>query len=399
MEKLDAWATDARNCPSDHHPIALQGLPTRPLSRTLIPGTDYCVMPLVFPMPPLAPLTAHVLAITFAGAYVGSIYLSKHARLAGRPRDDPAVIKARLRAVALATLACCAAIVAVLAALVPAHTPHVSPPPSPGNSALTTTGTQRTAAILDTARVRLGLTLAHLRPAHFLLTPLLFLGPLSARALAAPSYTALYADAAALAREAGGTWVGARNLLVAPLTEEAVFRACVLAAYQLAGLGRGAGVGASPLAFGLAHVHHAWEVWTRYGRTPAAARRAAISSTVQLAYTTAFGAYTALLFLRTGSLLPPLAAHAWCNALGLPSLAGDLAAVTPPEFHPTRTLPRTLKTRVKRGTVRVCYVVGLLGFVFALRGWGEAWLGVGEGEESLYWARFVRRREGTVVFY
>ncbi|KAF7967381.1 hypothetical protein HWV62_34477 [Athelia sp. TMB] len=352
------------------------------LSRALSsPALTYRAMPLVFPVPPLAPFTAHVLAITFAGAYVGSIYLSKHARLAGRPRDDPAVIKARLRAVALATLACCAAITAVLAALVPAHTPH------------------RTAAVLDTARVRLGLTLAHLRLAHFLLTPLLFLGPLSARALAAPSCASLFADAAALAREAGGTWVGARNLLVAPLTEEAVFRACVLAAYQLAGFGRGAGVGISPFAFGLAHVHHAWEVWTRYGRTPAAARRAAILGTVQLAYTTAFGAYTALLFLRTGSLLPPLAAHAWCNTFGLPSLAGDLAAVTLPEFHPTRPVPRTLKTRVKRGTVRVCYVVGLLGFVFALRGWGDAWLGAGDGAESLYWTRFVRRREGTVVFY
>jgi len=65
--------------------------------------------------------------------------------------------------------------------------------------------------------------------------------------------------------------------------------------------------------------------------------------------------------------------------------------------------------QLKRMTVMLCYAVGVLGFGLALRGWGDAWLslagdaqGVGAGEavgESLYWARFVRRREGTVVFY
>lgn len=105
-------------------------------------------MPLVFPVPPLAPLTAHSLAIVFSGTYIASIYVSKNTRLSfktsppttaasgqdARPkarqqderwRDDPDVIKARLVAVSIATLLCCAVIGALLAGLVPAHIPDV----------------------------------------------------------------------------------------------------------------------------------------------------------------------------------------------------------------------------------------------------------------------------------
>ena len=70
--------------------------------------------------------TAHVLAALFVTCYVGSIYISKDARLSfsktkayldygfARPklqserwRDDPDVIRARLVAVSGATLTCC----------------------------------------------------------------------------------------------------------------------------------------------------------------------------------------------------------------------------------------------------------------------------------------------------
>lgn len=71
--------------------------------------------------------TAHVLAALFVTCYVGSIYISKNARLSfskkkvyldygfarlklqnERWRDDPGVIRARLVAVSSATLICCA---------------------------------------------------------------------------------------------------------------------------------------------------------------------------------------------------------------------------------------------------------------------------------------------------
>lgn len=80
-------------------------------------------MPAVFENPPISLSTAHWLAGLFAGSYVGSLYLSKLARLSFRKgrvqlqqgeqrgqaederwRDDPEVIRARLVAVSMSTL-------------------------------------------------------------------------------------------------------------------------------------------------------------------------------------------------------------------------------------------------------------------------------------------------------
>ena len=45
----------------------------------------------------------------------------------------------------------------------------------------------------------------------------------------------------------------------------------------------------------------------------------------QFAYTTAFGWYATYLFLRTGHLAAPIAAHAICNMFGFPPF-GDMSA-------------------------------------------------------------------------
>jgi prenyl protein peptidase len=79
-------------------------------------------------------ISAHMLTLSFAVSYVGSLYISKNARLsfASRPpaparngearqkvvnerwRDDPDVIKARLASVSLATFVCCVGVLAVV---------------------------------------------------------------------------------------------------------------------------------------------------------------------------------------------------------------------------------------------------------------------------------------------
>jgi len=93
-----------------------------------------------------------------------------------------------------------------------------------------------------------------------------------------------------------------------------------------------------------AHMHHAWDVYTKYGRTKAALRHALMSSSksfealvvfafsylflaVQLAYTTLFGFHTSYLFLRTGSVLPAITAHTFCNVMGLPQITSELKAM------------------------------------------------------------------------
>ena len=44
----------------------------------------------------------------------------------------------------------------------------------------------------------------------------------------------------------------------------------------------------------------------------------------QFTYTTLFGFHSAFLFLRTGSLLPPIFAHMFCNIMGFPQLQAEL---------------------------------------------------------------------------
>jgi prenyl protein peptidase len=151
------------------------------------------------------------------------------------------------------------------------------------------------------------------------------------------------------------------------LTEELAFRSCLLAVYRLASPypAHWKLVVFTPLAFGVAHVHHAYENWHKLGRTKAAAMHALLMSgayqllfsfiylllppivatlsskildlfvalfnptndcspVAQLAYTSLFGAHCAFLFLRTGSLWPPLASHIWCNLFGLPQIGWEL---------------------------------------------------------------------------
>ena len=99
---------------------------------------------------------------------------------------------------------------------------------------------------------RLGLTLFEdhsLLP--YLVTPVLYLGPLYATFLDSK-----------LPFQSGWSWdrdmlpvfntcVGIRNYFFGPLTEELVFRACVLAVYHLAGSSRNKMIFLSPLLFGL----------------------------------------------------------------------------------------------------------------------------------------------------
>jgi hypothetical protein len=44
----------------------------------------------------------------------------------------------------------------------------------------------------------------------------------------------------------------------------------------------------------------------------------------QLVYTTLFGWYASYLFLRTGSILPPILSHIFCNIMGLPPIFQNL---------------------------------------------------------------------------
>jgi len=316
------------------------------------------------PSPVISSSSAFLITLSFAVIYVGSLYLSKNARLSFEPyqakpgredeerkkaknerwRDDPDVIRARLAAVSIATVVCCLGVFVVLF-----H--HV------GGMV------QDFDVVAKNTLFRLGFlspfglssVLAHV------VTPLLFLGPLFCSYLRQelPFQRNWMWQTHVVARFL--SIHGLRNYLIAPMTEEIVFRACVLSIYNFSGASRKYMICFAPLTFGLAHVHHAWDTYNRFGRTRLAAQRALTMSAFQLCYTTLFGMHVSYLFLRTGSILPPITAHIWCNIMGIPEIVWEL-----------QRFPR------HRIVIIAAYLSGIAAFVYTLQNWTQT-------NGNLYW--------------
>jgi len=111
--------------------------------------------------------------------------------------------------------------------------------------------------------------------------------------------------------------VPTRNLIVAPLFEEFVFRSCMCAILYAGGVSLSDIILFSPLVFGLAHVHHALEAIVRFKQPW---KQQILRATLQTAYTTLFGIFAAFLLIRTGHFVAPFVSHMFCNSMGLPSL-------------------------------------------------------------------------------
>jgi membrane protease YdiL (CAAX protease family) len=111
-------------------------------------------------------------------------------------------------------------------------------------------------------------------------------------------------------------WVILRSLVLAPLVEEIVFRGCIVSALSATHMKEAHAVVLAPLFFGTAHIHHAVTKLSQgeslvnvLGETAA-----------QFTYTSLFGMYASLAYLRTRSILAIAAGHAFCNAMSLPDL-------------------------------------------------------------------------------
>ncbi|KAL8152925.1 hypothetical protein V2J09_010685 [Rumex salicifolius] len=108
-----------------------------------------------------------------------------------------------------------------------------------------------------------------------------------------------------------------RNYVVAPLTEELVFRACMIPLLLCGGFKPQNVIFLSPIFFSLAHLNHLWEL---YNQRNCSLSRASLAVGIQLMYTVVFGSYASFLYIRTGHLIAPLVAHIFCNFMGLPVL-------------------------------------------------------------------------------
>eukprot|EP00804_Cyclotella_cryptica_P007682 CCRYP_001316-RA/>CCRYP_001316-RA protein AED:0.45 eAED:0.46 QI:0/-1/0/1/-1/0/1/0/140 len=71
----------------------------------------------------------------------------------------------------------------------------------------------------------------------------------------------------------------------------------------------------APLFFGVAHLHHFY-----IQRNSREWNSLVMGLALQWGYTTLFGAYASLVFIRTGSLWAVVVIHSFCNYMGLPQL-------------------------------------------------------------------------------
>ncbi|KAI8910642.1 CAAX protease self-immunity-domain-containing protein [Powellomyces hirtus] len=140
-----------------------------------------------------------------------------------------------------------------------------------------------------------------------------------------------------------------RNYVVGPVTEEFVFRGCMLPLFHAAGISSVTSIFTLPLFFGLAHLHHAYDNYKRMGGDREAFWNAAISAAFQFCYTTLFGWFATFLLVRTGHLIAPVVSHMFCNVMGFP----DVHAIND---HP----------RHRRKPLIASYFVGMLLFARAL---------------------------------
>lgn len=212
----------------------------------------------------------------------------------------------------------------------------------------------------------LGLRTAGLGPAlllPLLLTGVLFLGPsimllgevtgvldwtgehslASLSSLAACSHR-LRLSASFYWQRSLSDWKWWRNHVVAPFSEEFTFRACMLPVL-LGHYTQTQAVIISPLFFGVAHFHHMVERIRKGERV----FNAFVISMFQFTYTTIFGMYSALLFVRTGHFAAPFVVHAYCNFMGFPDF-GEVANAEPK----------------KRAFLTAMFVAGAAGFSLLL---------------------------------
>lgn len=164
-----------------------------------------------------------------------------------------------------------------------------------------------------------GLITASVLP--LLLTMVLFLGPLCMQGLS--GLWKLYSEPRFLMSSLCDL-ILIRNVVVAPLAEEFTFRACMMP-LLLQCFKPTTAIFVCPLFFGFAHAHHMLERI----KSGISIKDVIIIACFQFSYTFIFGAYSALLLVKTGHFVAPFLAHAFCNLMGFPDFNEVLSHKNP----------------------------------------------------------------------
>lgn len=266
--------------------------------------------------PVISSNVALLCALLFTALYVAPFYLSPTLRSVSlASRDSPSVIRARVRSVTL-TCAACAVINVYILAFYGHATLH---------DVLRLWGVWPI-SLIDIAKL-VGLV------------AVLFVGPLFKSLIAEGEWRDI--TPSIIKAELIDSWVGYRNIVVAPLSEEIVFRSLVISLYLLAKVSPTRIVFTTPLIFGMAHLHHL--AANIRGRTPPGRSSPPLGiwvqciavSLFQFTYTSLFGFFAAFALLRTGNLYGVVLVHSFCNWMGVPQFWGRIGQFAPHLTHIT----------------------------------------------------------------
>lgn len=157
-------------------------------------------------------------------------------------------------------------------------------------------------------------------------------------------------------------WKAGRDLFVAPLAEEIIFRVCMVSPFLFSeeiGILRICWI--TPLFFGIAHMHHAVTKLKSGGKW----QIVLLGTLFQMTYTTLFGAYASYCFIKLGSLIDIVLVHSFCNFMGLPNVALF-------SFDHNQKLGRDHVDLAKivtffKGVSCFAYILGIYGFAMGFR--------------------------------
>ncbi|KAI9489545.1 hypothetical protein BDB00DRAFT_607547 [Zychaea mexicana] len=285
---------------------------------------------------------ANVACITLPFIYVAGFYLFLDEKNAKLSRNHPVIIRNRIKSVTLASI-----VAAILVWL-------IVPFASLNYSIFQALGLSLPSSVPELVALT----------GPVVLTTILFLGPLVQLFFEQSLPFQSNFDFGRDVKNVFLSLLGQRNYVVAPMTEEFVFRACMIAILYHAGWSLTSLVYISPMFFGLAHLHHAWEKYHQWGAGAKALKLVVISSLFQFCYTTVFGWYVSFVFLRLGSIWPPIVCHTFCNIMGFP----DISEIQ-------------LQAPAKRAVIMCSFVMGAFLFYWLLYSFTDPL----SADGSLYW--------------
>ena len=267
---------------------------------------------------PITQLRALTYCILVSILYVLSIYIG----VPNLPRDFPSVVRARMRNAILYT------IMVMLVINYDLYDPKTSNCPT-------------FLELIGISSYRI--TAAALLP--LLLTVILFLGPIVQYTMEGCNILSPY------------FWMDKdkmltfRTLVIAPVTEEVVYRGCMFPLLHSA-----FGVSAiviCPLIFGLAHLHHFFE-WFKdednfinFQIAIATLKNTILGVIIQALMTFVFGVYSTFLLWRTCNIISPIICHAFCNGMGPPPI-------------------QNISSTKGSSCIIATYIIGLVMFIFLL---------------------------------